>query len=392
MKKIALFGAGQIGATILKKLTADQVVVDFFVDNKKQGEFCGLPVIKPDQAQLQCEGIYITTLEYYDEIEAQLKALGLNILGCKTNLAEMIASHFCTHNPVSVSFDMDAAVSHLCHLAIDLIDACQLRCTACYRGVGMIKNTEAKMSLETFASICRKLGHHNFKRIALYNWTEPFLNTNLQDYVKLFRQILGDDIFLGLCSNLSLKKIPALEPTLSAGVNEFLVTVSGFSQKIHGIYHRGSEIEVVKGHLEKISFLAQDKGINIVIKYLNFGYNKKEIPRFEKYARDLGFAFQTVAGFGFPLEPNDLSTLTYHDTKLKEDLYGKWDITQFMDGIGKLCNSQFYIDCHADVYLCCRYPNQEQFHIGNFQKDSLTELMTRRQLHPYCTRCNVKMS
>jgi sulfatase maturation enzyme AslB (radical SAM superfamily) len=203
--------------------------------------------------------------------------------------------------------------------------------------------------------------------------------------------MVGDDIFLGLSSNLSLKNIPNLKQVLFSGVDELLVSVSGFSQKVHEIYHKGSDINVVKKHLEYIASFMNEMSTRVAIKYLDFGYNKEEIPLFNQYASKHGFHFTSIQGFGSPLEPEQPTILKYHDNRMKEDLYRKWTVKKYMDGISKFCNSQFYLDCNADVYLCCRFPNLEKFRIGNFLENSFKELLTRRQLHTFCTRCNVKM-
>jgi len=391
MGKIALFGAGELGASLLKRLSAEDVLVSYFIDNKKTGEHCGIPIVTLEHAKNECEGCYIATLEYYDEIEEQLKNSHLKILGNRKSLKKLFSSHYCISNDVKIEFDIGAAISQICHLAIDLIDSCQLQCPGCYRGTQFIKNTGNQISFEKFEDVCRKLKRHNFTRVALYNWSEPFLNKELEEYVNVFRRIVGRDIYLSVSSNLSLKYIPNLKQVLMAGVNDLLISVSGFSQKIHKIYHKGSDIEVVKKHLEYIAPFANDMGTRVVIKYLDFGYNKREIPLFKEYASQLGLTFISMPGYGSPQDPNDRSILKYHEDKMKEDLYQKWSMKAFMEGISKVCNSQFYLDYNADVYLCCLFPNLERFRIGNFLENSLEELLARRQLSTFCTRCSVKM-
>ena len=70
---------------------------------------------------------------------------------------------------------------------VDVIDVCNLKCPTCFRGVGVIPNAPKKMPLSKFDDIVAKLKNEGFKWIGIFNWTEPFLNRNLQDYVAIVK-------------------------------------------------------------------------------------------------------------------------------------------------------------------------------------------------------------
>src|SRR5262249_21274315 len=66
---------------------------------------------------------------------------------------------------------------------VDTLDVCHMKCVTCIRGVRGMQNSARKMSLDTFVAVVARLREHGFRRIALFNWTEPFLNRNIEDYV-----------------------------------------------------------------------------------------------------------------------------------------------------------------------------------------------------------------
>ena len=66
---------------------------------------------------------------------------------------------------------------------VDTIDVCHLRCPTCVRGVRGLENTGQRMDLELFGLIVDRLRQQGFKRIGLFNWTEPFLNRTIESYV-----------------------------------------------------------------------------------------------------------------------------------------------------------------------------------------------------------------
>ena len=388
---MALFGAGQIGASLLARLTSENIKIDCFIDNKKTGEFCGLPIVALDQIKNENVNIYIATLDYYDEIEQQLLNLNLPILGSKDYLKYLFTCNKSEMNEVTIDFDVDFAISQMEYFCIDLVDSCQLKCPCCSRGVRAMANSKKYMQVEKFMQVCYNVKQHNFKKVALYNWSEPFIKSDLEEYIKVFRSIVGDDVYLSISSNLSLKKMPHLKNVLLSGANELLVSVSGFFQTTHEIYHKGSKIDVVKKHLEHIASFINETKTQIFVKYLNFGYNKNELPLFEEYSYKLGLNFTSTTGYGSPLRLHEQPTLEFYEKKIKDHLYGKFDINKYQKGIKMFCNASLCINCDADVYLCCRYPNLKQFKLGNYLENNIKQIIEARQLHPFCTRCDAKM-
>ncbi len=67
---------------------------------------------------------------------------------------------------------------------IDIVDACNLRCQTCPRGLRMMKNSGEKMSFSEFKKILAKSKKNGASVVGLYNWAEPFLHPEITRFVK----------------------------------------------------------------------------------------------------------------------------------------------------------------------------------------------------------------
>lgn len=270
---------------------------------------------------------------------------------------------------------------------IDVVDACNLRCRTCPRGNGTLKNKEGIMELDLFKRILNKAMDNGAGAFGLYNWTEPFLHPELPEFV---HEIRNNNTFCSLSSNLSLKTMPHLVDTLKAGVGYLQVSVSGFTNKVHQVNHRGSDIEIVKKHLQTISdsMTSFEHDIRIEVKYLVFDYNQEEIELFKDYSTKLGLLFWEFPAGGDPQnipdslkiqEPTEIK-ITNNDLIKSRDMYSpSYGCARGLDEV--------VIDCRGDVYLCCCMPYYDLYKIGNFLELPYRTIMQNRLFHPMCKKC-----
>ena len=146
---------------------------------------------------------------------------------------------------------------------IDLIDVCNLKCPTCVRGVGIIPNSGKKMPLTKFSDIVGKLKSEGFKRIGLFNWTEPLLNRNLNEYVAVIKD---HGLFCLVSTNFSLRRIDNLELALRAGIDHLIISVSGAEQPVYEINHAGGRIDYVKANVEKTAALKRSGEIHTEVR------------------------------------------------------------------------------------------------------------------------------
>lgn len=276
-------------------------------------------------------------------------------------------------------------------LFIDIVDACNLHCPTCIRGLRYMKNRRAQMDFGLFAKILDKAARLGLRYIALYHWTEPFLCRDLPRYTAHVKE---KGLFCQLSSNLSLPHMPHLIPAL-AHCDKLIVSVSGFEQETYRINHRGGNIAIVKDNLKTIA-AAKARGeirTNVVIHYFNFDYSEAEYSRFEAFAKELGLNILRWHGEGDPHAPH--APLMEHSEKTwLERQANAQSFAQPAFVSGKVCRIAVIpvpVDCHGDVFLCCRMPKFPAAKVGNFLDDDFDLIQYRRAVHPLCAGCAHKV-
>lgn len=263
-------------------------------------------------------------------------------------------------------------------ILIDLIDACNLACTTCVRGLRYMKNTKNIMDFYLFKHIIDKAVSLGFRFFSLYNWSEPFLCKELEIFTKYTK---SQGIFCELSSNLSFPHFSHIIPALKF-TDRLVVSLSGFTNDIYKINHRGGNFEFVKENLRKIA-RAKNDGIistDVVIRYFIFDYTEFEFPLFESFASDIGLKIVRWQGYG---RPNILQNAYQQRTEQNWLMDNR--ITQRLPRYNstletrmqKICNVAVQpvpLNYKGDVSLCCIKPAFPSTTVGNFLKDDLYAL------------------
>lgn len=280
-------------------------------------------------------------------------------------------------------------------IIIDVIGGCNLKCPSCPNGYFKAKNPGGMMDLETFKKILEKASReYPGAIIALYNWTEPFLHPQIAEFIKTVHSFGFKSI---LSSNLNLLPFD-LDEFSKAGLGSLTISLSGFSQKIYEIGHRGGNIETVKENMRKLSLALKKAGAStkITVYYHKYLYNLEEIDLMKNFAESLGFAFGHDWAYFMPIE----GIKDYLDDKLAQsevDFIEKklaLDIRQAVEATKPFrkepClfpTSLLTIDWRGQIQLCCGLYDSGKFSIGSYL-DTASEIIEERlKKHPYCKEC-----
>lgn len=274
------------------------------------------------------------------------------------------------------------------HIAMDLINACNLSCPTCWRGNRFMKNSNYIMDYDLFCKIIDKADRIGCHSIDLFNWSEPFLVKNIKDYMMYIKKV-NNNIKINISSNLSIKDSDHIIPSLKF-CDKLIISLSGFTQKIYEQNHRGGNIEIVKENLIKIG-LAKKLGLidtNITIRYFIFPHSEHEYVKFETFANKIGLNIIRWAGGG------NIHNQQCHDEPLSkfiniEILPRFFNIYRTFQGKACICSIMtVIIDANGDCYLCCLQPNLPVTKIGSFVNDDFDIISYRRVSHPLCRTCN----
>lgn len=372
--KVVLFGAGYNGKKYLKMLLDAGVDVAYFVDTNASSMSGsrvveGLPVHMPDallsEEKSKLKIVITPDIPVYNEIFCILRDLG----GGYAENVHVIRQNF------GIIYKNKTMV-------IDIVNACNLRCKTCSRGFGAIKSTSDVMDIGMYRDILKKGKAEGFTHVVLYNWTEPFLCSNLAEYVRIAK---NDGFRLWLSSNLSFEEIPHLEEVLMAGADMLVVSVSGHTQDIYEVNHRGGRIEYVYKHLRHISLLLNKKKIqtDVILWLLMYSHNHDSHQPLKSFAEELGIKFSAGHTWGDPAMDYNFSLYESDVIPIHSEIGKDHD---FNAGICEMINT-ITIDCYGEAYLCCCQPTDDAVKLGNYLKLDEASLLSLRYTHNVCKKC-----
>ena len=269
---------------------------------------------------------------------------------------------------------------------IDTNDVCNLKCPTCVRGLRGMQNSSNQMPLEKFRKIVEKLSSEGHKQIGLYNWTEPFLNRNLHEYIPIIREF---GMHSSLSTNMSFREMPGLEPVLRSGLDRMIVSVSGFDQEVYEINHINGDVGYVKQNLQIAASLKASGATStqIELRFIKFSYNHDQEEKLRRFAEQLGIDFYVLRGAGDPMQANP-SPRTNKDF---EEMAAAFRSEKLSEHAGKVCPLIFgagtAIDWNGIAYLCCAHPNYDALRIGSYLDLPQEEILLRKYYHPICASC-----
>jgi MoaA/NifB/PqqE/SkfB family radical SAM enzyme len=238
-------------------------------------------------------------------------------------------------------------------------------------------NSPKYMPLPLFERIVEKAKFEGYGIIELHNWTEPFLNKNLLEYISIIKK---SGFTCWISSNMSFDdKFDLIEKSLP-NIDWLVISVSGYNQEVYEVNHQGGRIDRVKANLEYISKLPHNK---VDLRFIKFDYNVQDEPLLREYAESIGIDFEVISGVSYP----DENPLYYSEHHYSERIK---NTSTFIQGICPILMDKMSIDCQGDVYLCTAVPNYAFMRIGMYLNMKKNYIFKMRYMHPFCRSCNIE--
>ncbi len=278
---------------------------------------------------------------------------------------------------------------------IDIVGSCNLKCPSCPNGNALKKNPTGMMSLETFKKILEKVSREQAgATVALYNWIEPFIHPKISEFIKFIHSY-------GLKSLLStnLNLIPAnLEEFAKANPGGITISLSGFTQKIYEIGHRGGNIETVKKNMAKLSsaLIKVNASTIVTVYYHKYLYNLHEIEPMKNFANSLGFNFGSDWAYYMPIEGVKAyledtlpqSNVDFIENKLALNIKKAVQVAKtFKDEPCSFPVSLLTIDWRGEVQLCCAIYDSSRFSLGSYINTPSGIIEEKMRNHLFCKEC-----
>jgi len=172
---------------------------------------------------------------------------------------------------------------------LEINSACNLRCPSCTKGnqgTGYEHKTGI-MDLDLMEKCLDKIVSENPEAtILMYGNSEPFLHPKLPEAI---RAVKARGLRCEMSSNLNY--IHRVEETLDAGLDFFIISLSGFTQEVYERGHQGGRIDKVKENMRVIGEANKSRGVLVRVNYHLYNDNEHELPLMEQYAAECGLGF-----------------------------------------------------------------------------------------------------
>lgn len=277
---------------------------------------------------------------------------------------------------------------------IDVVGSCNLSCPSCPSGDYVKKNPSGMMKKELFEKIIHRIAKDDpGATVSLYNWTEPMLHTKIDEFIIVVKNA---GLKATLSTNLNLLRDADL--IAKANPDGITVSLSGFTNDVYRVGHKGGDIELVKKNMIKLSDSLKKfkSSTDISVYYHKYFHNLHETDLMKKFSESLGFSFGDGWAYYMPIE----RVLDYQYEKLpskdvefiKEHIV--FDINQFISK----CSSINNYDCSlqeniitmnfkGEVQLCCAVYDYEKFKLGNYLDMDKKEIFNKMKIHGFCKQC-----
>ena len=280
-------------------------------------------------------------------------------------------------------------------VVIDIVGTCNLKCPSCPNGNTPNKNPIGMMDLVTFEKILDKIAlEHPGTTVAIYNWTDQFLHPQIVDFIKVIH-VHGLKSLLSSNLNFIPADLKGLAESNSGGIT---ISLSGFTQKVYGIAHKGGDIEIVKENMRKLSAALKEANSSTCVNvyYHKYKHNLDEIKLMEEFAKSLGFGFGADWAYFMPIE----GVKKYIDGNLPEadvkfiETNLALNIKKAMEAAKEFKNEPclfpstlLTIDWRGQVQLCCAVYDSGRFSIGSYLDTPSKIIEERLGHHPFCREC-----
>lgn len=186
---------------------------------------------------------------------------------------------------------------------IEPTNRCDLKCSLCIKGMGMLRRPIGDMTFKRFKTIIDKLDK-GIIYLVLYFFGEPLLNSEVYRMIKYAKD---KKIFVRLSTNAVFEdKMHALE-LVNSGLDELIITLDCASSQTYQKYKKSDRFYEV---VENVRLIVNERKSNkrplIYLQFLIMRDNEHEISKFKDLSKDLRVdraLFKKIRVDHFGIEP-----------------------------------------------------------------------------------------
>lgn len=307
--------------------------------------------------------------------------------GCRTEQEYNALSHKRELNrqltEMSVHHQLPIVKNKPTYAIFEMSSTCNLACTLCNTG-GLKKHfsyvRRGVMPFEIFKAGLDKL-LPEIESLLLYNWGEPFINTELFDCIEYATRHY---VHTQLSTNMMLYTEEIGNKLIQSGLSKLIVSCDGLDQETYEAYRKGGSLQKVINCVDNLILQKRSTGATlpvIEIQFIVFRHNENQLQEFEVFWKSRGVDAVTFI---------QMSYMSKHGQELAERLGfvpNRPDYQPYHPyGTMKRC-ADFYnqvsIDWNGDWYTCCFPSGMPEYRVGNIVCDDFWSTWNNEK-YRYC--------
>lgn len=187
---------------------------------------------------------------------------------------------------------------------IEILSDCNLRCNMCpFSCRELFHRKHGMMDEEKFIAIIDKIAKVSpHAKVHLYHHCEPMLHPSASQFVKIVKQ---HGLKCGISTSLNI--IKGLKEMTVSGLDEIIISVSGFYQTVYEKSHVGGNIEKVKENLVILKNLLKntEHKVDVLVSYHMYLDNiGSDYKKMQELIHKLGYTFLPIWSRSINLEMN----------------------------------------------------------------------------------------
>jgi pyruvate-formate lyase-activating enzyme len=182
-------------------------------------------------------------------------------------------------------------------LTVEATNICNLRCPACFTGVGETGRGRSHMSMDLFLRLLDDLGPYLLE-VEFYNWGEPLLGKNVY---AMIAAAAGRGIATTVSTNFSIPFTAAdAERLVRSGLTVLGVSIDGARQESYEQYRKRGSLDLVLRNCRLMQEAKARLGATLprlVWEFHSFPHNVGDVPLARRMAADLGMDIAVGPGW-----------------------------------------------------------------------------------------------
>lgn len=168
-------------------------------------------------------------------------------------------------------------------IGIEISGECNLRCTECSFGSGLMSRRKGFMDIGLYEKIIPELKPYLYN-INLYFQGEPMLHSYFFDFLELSKGIK-----VTVSTNGHFLSEENAEKLARSELDKIIISLDGMDRETYSLYRQGGEFEKVIQGIKNISKAVSNNGssLKMEIQYLVNRYNEKQIPYAARFSKEV---------------------------------------------------------------------------------------------------------